>query len=95
MEKNFTQKIYPPKQLTGPALWFIFKGEDILLDITNELAQIPQDINPHIFAHSHYLGMYGETHCFTVEVQENHSEFSANLSFFNLRKSYELRQQNQ
>lgn len=95
MKKPFLSQVNPPTTLTEPALWFVFKNEEILLHKTTPFAKIPQlhDITTLRLdiQFQHYLGIYAGTHCFVAEALPTDTHHLPNdMAFEHLRQSYEL-----
>lgn len=81
LQTAFTPGIDPGESISSPAFWFIFKGEDLLVQRSGDdhlflCTSSPEElgISP-IF--SQYLGRYGSTDCFVAEVPEtaSHPQF--------------------
>ncbi|HVV68404.1 MAG TPA: NAD(+) diphosphatase [Gammaproteobacteria bacterium] len=98
MKKPFTSHIHSPATLAAPALWFVFKGEEILIQKIQNQMSIPELIDITAFdlqiLHQHYLGVYDNTHCFVAEVAEN-SISPESMAFQHLRQSYEALSDNE
>jgi NAD+ diphosphatase len=74
LKARFTPGFRFDEPVSGPAFWFIFQGEKLLIDTTRNQADAictdpPEQlgITP-VF--SQYLGRYGTTNCFVAEVQD-------------------------
>jgi NAD+ diphosphatase len=72
---RFTALVTPPKERTGPALWFAFQGAQILILRDAQGAIVPSagdmrelGVSP---KRSQYLGILGEQHCFACELEED------------------------
>jgi NAD+ diphosphatase len=89
MKTSFLSQLHPPIPVNQPALWFIFKNEQILLADNHT---IPRLFTPPLpIQHPHYLGTYNATPCYAAEVLEAAHSPSA-MSFQPLR--YELADNN-
>jgi NAD+ diphosphatase len=99
MKKPFLSQIHSPETLAAPALWFVFKGEELLIQhVENHHPRIPEIIDITAFdlqiLQQHYLGVYDNTHCFVAEVAEN-SVSPQTMAFEHLRQSYEALDNNE
>lgn len=56
----FTPGITPPTEPATAALWFIFRGSDLLVAEVGETAVIPQDPHGLSLLRQHYLGHLDE-----------------------------------
>ncbi len=80
---------FSPEVLHGkPDLWFIFRGDALLVRPTETGAEVPvsEDISgldPHIIR-SHYLGALNGVNCYTAEVDGNAADLQG-MSFQELR----------
>jgi NAD+ diphosphatase len=70
----FTALVTPPDQRTGPALWFVFQGAQILVVRDAQGVRVPSAIDLGEFGvtskRNQYLGVLGEQHCFACELDE-------------------------
>ncbi|WP_243466413.1 NAD(+) diphosphatase [Methanosarcina mazei] len=88
---KFIVGIEPPAGRTEKALWFIFRGRDILLKVNKNPGAIPklQDIGelglPAV--REQYLGMLEGTHCFSVEFPAD-VRAPEGMKFVDLRQAY-------
>jgi NAD+ diphosphatase len=71
---RFTALVAPPAEQSGPALWFVFQGAQILVLRDAQSARVPSahdmrdlGVSP---KRSQYLGILGEQHCFACEIEE-------------------------
>ena len=92
MSLLFSPAVTPPIENSIPALWFIFRGADLLVLDEGETAVLPESTDDLNFVRQHYLGWIGgETaaiHCFAAEVAEEtepptHMEFAGLRQLFN------------
>jgi len=86
MTLSFVSSVTPPKE-TNPAIWFIFRGSDLLVMDEGETAALPNEPSNFKPLRQHYLGwIEGETavHCFTAEVDPE-TEPPAGMQFVGLR----------
>ena len=70
----FISKLTPPSELVTNALWFLFRRGELLMQIDTQpyhtpVAQNPQQLGVKVLA-QHYLGLYGDQHCFCAEIDE-------------------------
>ncbi len=91
MERAFVAGIKPPKERTGPAWWWVFRGSDLLVRETDTGADLPfmEDVaalglTP---TRRQYLGTLGGAHCFAVEVPKE-TEAPPGMTFEGLRALY-------
>ena len=94
MQEPFVSRIDPPDDLTTPALWFIFRGSELLVIEKGEEAAIPMAAGEQPFdlqlLRCHYLGYQpGDPapHCFTAEVAADCPP-PAGMGFYGLRQLY-------
>lgn len=84
---------FNPASTHQPALWFIFKAEELLLyqaDDTNTLPQLTDLSTLQLdITQQHYLGLYGTTPCYVAEVADTQAPPSGML-FQPLRAPYHL-----
>lgn len=95
MEKSFISEVCSPTQMTEPSLWFIFQGENILLEVISGTARIPQfmEISALNFTIDQqcYLGIFDGTPCFAVQVNKSSPHLlPGNMEFQHVRQSYSL-----
>ena len=74
---RFVAACIPPARLEQPALWFVFRGAQILVQRSEQgtalpLAPHPGELGLPIMRHQ-YLGVFGGTHCFEAEADESTS----------------------
>lgn len=91
MNLPFTPGITPPTEPATAALWFIFRGSDLLVTVVAETAVIPQNSPKLTLLRQHYLGHIDEpaapTHCFAAEVAAE-TEPPAGMQFTGLRQLF-------
>ena len=72
MRNRFTPLIAPVGPLTGGALWFIFRDNQILVRTSPASTDVPVCADPAelgvVTVRRQYLGMLGGLHCFSAEV---------------------------
>lgn len=94
MTKPFTSQLHPPKSITEPAFWFVFHGDELLL----KNGSIPRFFSISELNLSSereiYLGIYGTTPCFSVEINKNSFSLPQGMSFEHVRKSHETLEDN-
>lgn len=90
MSKAFTSQIHPPTSFVEPAFWFIFHGEDILLQnhCIPKFFSI-EALNLSI-EHQIYLGTYGSTPCFAVQLGKQPEVLPPDAAFQHIRQAHEL-----
>lgn len=95
MAVEFVSSVRPPVDLVQPASWFLFRGNHLLVDISNGKTDIlrldsPEDIGLKIL-HREYLGYFTngveQQHCFSGEVSAD-TDPPAGTNFENLRALY-------
>jgi NAD+ diphosphatase len=88
---KFTIGIEAPANRTEKALWFVFKGRDILLKTCKNPGAIPKLLDFEELGlpalREQYLGMLKGIHCYSVELPENSSS-PEGMEFTDLRKAY-------
>jgi NAD+ diphosphatase len=88
---KFIVGIEPPAGRTEKALWFIFRGRDILLKIRKNPGAIPkfQDFGEFGLpaVREQYLGMLEGTHCYSVELPAD-TKAPEGMEFVDLRKAH-------
>lgn len=88
---KFIVGIEPPAGRTEKALWFIFRGRDILLKVHKNPGAIPRllDIKelrlPAV--REQYLGMLEEVHCYSVELPAD-ARAPEGMEFVDLRQAH-------
>jgi NAD+ diphosphatase len=72
MAESFVPLITAPERIGEPALWFVFQGNQILVERTEDRARLPEVVHPEALGlrplRTQYLGRYRATHCFSCEV---------------------------
>jgi NAD+ diphosphatase len=71
--RRFVSGLVPPDPRPERALWFVFRGRELLVrdDLSLESMAPPQAPDLGILR-SQYLGRLGEEHCFSAEVAQGH-----------------------
>ncbi|MDI9395369.1 MAG: NAD(+) diphosphatase [Euryarchaeota archaeon] len=88
---KFITGVEPPAKRTEKALWFIFRGRDILLKTHKNPGAIPKLLDfgelglPAV--REQYLGVLEGTHCFSIELPAD-AEAPEGMEFFDLRQAY-------
>jgi len=88
---KFIIGIEPPAERTEKALWFIFRGRDILLKVRKNPGAIPKfkdfgDLElPAV--REQYLGMLEGTHCYSVELPAD-TKAPEGMEFVDLRQAH-------
>jgi NAD+ diphosphatase len=71
---GYTPAIQPPAQAPARALWFVFRGAELLVT-TSPSVELPHCAHPNILGmmprRTQYLGVLGEQHCFSAELAAN------------------------
>lgn len=90
MRLSFSPSITPPTE-TATALWFIFRGDELLVHEDGETAALPTTPDNLALLRQHYLGQIeGEatpTHCFAAEVAAE-TEPPSGMAFAGLRQLF-------
>ncbi len=90
MKKPFVSEITPPSNLSGPAWWFGFHRNQLLLQKTADSFEVPfMDNFEEIGIASgtrHYLGRYNNNACFAVDLPDD--TVMDNLEFKDLRQAH-------
>ncbi|MCA9918985.1 MAG: NAD(+) diphosphatase [Anaerolineales bacterium] len=88
MKLPFIPAITPPTENSAAALWFIFRGSDLLVADTGETAALPTSNQNFSLLRQHYLGQLEENsaqiHCYAAEVAPE-TEPPAGMQFAGLR----------
>jgi NAD+ diphosphatase len=88
---KFIVGIEPPSGRTEKALWFIFRGRDILIKVRKNPGAIPQLLDfgelglPAV--REQYLGVLEGTHCYSVELPAD-AKAPEGMEFVDLRKAH-------
>ena len=91
MPLSFVPSVTPLTETVATALWFIFRGSELLVIDKGETAVLPERSDGFELVRQHYLGwIEGETavHCFAAEVSEN-TETPAGMKFDGLRQLFD------
>ena len=94
-EKNsdleFIVGIEPPAERKEKALWFIFRGREILLKVNKNPSGIPKLLDPSELGLSglreQYLGTLKGVHCYSLELPDN-TKPPEGMKFVDLRQAY-------
>ncbi|MHC1754677.1 MAG: NAD(+) diphosphatase [Methanosarcina sp.] len=88
---KFIVGIEPPAGRTEKALWFIFRGRDILLKVHKNPGAIPKLLDfgelGLLAVREQYLGMLEGTHCYSVELPAD-TRTPEGMEFIDLRQAY-------
>ena len=88
---KFIIGIEPPAERTEKALWFIFRGRDILLKVRKNPGAIPKIRDLGEFGlpavREQYLGILEGTHCYSVELPKD-TPVPEGMEFVDLRKAH-------
>jgi NAD+ diphosphatase len=88
---KFIPSIVPPRELSGPAWWFAFQGNGLLVRLEESSVSIPcladfGELGLRALQ-QHYLGLLKDRHCYAVELPEGIAP-PAGMSFEGLRQVY-------
>lgn len=88
---EFIVGIEPPADRMETALWFIFRGREILLKVHKNPGAIPRLVDLRELGLSgireQYLGTLKGTHCYSVELPDN-TDAPEGMKFVDLRQAY-------
>jgi len=88
---EFIVGIEPPVDRTEKALWFIFRGRDILIKTHKNPGVIPRLYDPGELElcgiREQYLGTLDGTHCYSIELPEE-TQAPEGMKFVDLRQAY-------
>ena len=89
--KEFIAGIVPPAERKGPALWFAFQGNNLLVSEDSSSVTLPplkdfSELGLPVLSQN-YLGLLEDRPCYAVEVPEN-SAPPAGMAFEGLRQVY-------
>ncbi|WP_235283333.1 NAD(+) diphosphatase [Methanosarcina sp. 2.H.A.1B.4] len=88
---TFIVGIEPPTGRTEKALWFIFRGRDVLLKIKKNPGAIPKLLDPGELGlpsvREQYLGMLEGMHCYSVELPKD-TPAPEGMEFVDLRQAH-------
>jgi NAD+ diphosphatase len=90
-EKKFQASVVPPAERKGPAWWFAFQGNNLLVSEESSSISIPclndfSELGLPVKS-QHYLGLLGDRYCYAVEVPEDAIP-PAGKAFEGLRQVY-------
>ena len=90
-DKVFIPGVVPPTEQRGPALWFAFWEDKLLVCSQGSSLSIPhvadfEDLGLKA-THQHYLGQHASCHCYAVELAEGITP-GADMTFLGLRNLY-------
>ncbi len=90
MQKTFISEVAPPSSLAGPAWWFGFYRNRLLLQQTDATFQVPclerfEELGVSA-GNRHYLGRYDGRACYAVDVLD--ASVPAHLAFQDLRQAH-------
>src|SRR5512136_2140921 len=87
----FIPGIVPPAQRSGPAWWFAFMGDRLLVHLDSTSVKVPHLKNfselGFTVLRQQYLGQLDHHHCYSVEVPEG-TVAPAGMAFEGLRQVY-------
>jgi NAD+ diphosphatase len=86
---DFISSFFPQTELSGSAWWFIFKKDQILVQVASDGTRIPVIKNPeslHIApVRIHYLGVLDDLACYAAEIDATQAEIPRGTTFLSLR----------
>ena len=90
---RFIIGLEPPSDRAGPALWFAFRGRDLLLYKKHNPLAVPKlkdfgEVGLPV-VREQYLGDLEGLHCYSVELEEG-TEAPGGMEFLDLRRAHEL-----
>lgn len=90
MKTPFLSQLHPTPSDNQPALWFIFKAEEVLLSHTKTIPTLTDVATLQLeIKQQHYLGMYGNQPCYAAEVSAI-EKLPDGMVFQSIRPPYEL-----
>lgn len=92
MRKTFISGVTPPQELAGPAWWFAFHRNRLLVEVGDDALRVPcrerfEELGVTI-AQRHYLGRYDGLPCHAVDLADE--SLPAGMDFKDLRQVYGL-----
>ena len=88
---EFIIGIEPPANRTEKALWFIFRGRELLIKLNKNPGAIPKLLDLGELGLSgtreQYLGTFDGIHCYSVELPED-AQAPEGMKFADLRQAY-------
>ena len=92
-KRSFVPSVIAPSELCGPALWFVFCGDRLLVAVKDRAVSLIRvrdlgelDLEP---VRQHYLGTLDGRHCYSAELAEN-MEAPDGMTFHGLRELWAL-----
>jgi NAD+ diphosphatase len=92
-DSTFVSLVKPPAQQTGPAWWYVFRGNRLMVHIEDHSASVPltadlssMELNP---VRQQYLGIWNGRHCYSAELSSE-SEPPNGWTFQGLRRLFGL-----
>jgi NAD+ diphosphatase len=90
---NFASAVQPPSAGNGPALWFVFRGNDLLVSQEGDSATVPLLSDPAELnlkpVRRQYLGLWEGRDCYSAEL-ENGAVAPEGMDFRGLRRLFGL-----
>ena len=91
IDREFIVGTEPPADRTEKALWFIFRGREVLFNISKNPGAIPKLHDPGELGLSgireQYLGTLDGTQCYSLEIPEG-TKAPQGMRFVDLRQAY-------
>jgi NAD+ diphosphatase len=92
-KKSFVPAVVAPLERNGPAWWFVFRDNTLLVRVKDSSASVPcvvdlAELNL-VPTRQQYLGMLGDRHCYSAEVAED-AEAPKGMTFKGLRQLWNL-----
>ena len=88
MKNLFISEIHPPENQQQPAYWFVFQGEELLLQHSKIPFEREFPIPTEVIIQHQYLGRYQQIPCFAVQV--NGWTVPSDCEFHGIRQAYTL-----
>ena len=92
MRKTFISEVTPPQELAGPAWWFAFHRNRLLVEVGDDALRVPcrerfEELGVTV-VQRHYLGRYDGLPCHAVDLADE--SLPAGMDFKDLRQVYGL-----
>jgi NAD+ diphosphatase len=89
----FVSSVTPPLEQSEPAWWFIFKNDDLLVQLHDDVTYIPclPDLDQLYLKpiHIQYLGTLDGRHCYSAEIDDQDAITPDGMAFRKLRPLFE------
>jgi NAD+ diphosphatase len=92
LQKTFISEVTPPQEHAGPAWWFAFYGNRLLVEVVEDALRVPcrkrfDELGVAVIQR-HYLGRYDGVPCHAVELADE--SLPVGMDFKDLRQVYGL-----